>query len=105
FAMYVTTDLKEVQIYEQNGGLYVIPVEQLSDGAVRGARELHVLDNNAFTLRYIEPEAHRRYGPNLFVRCGSRDPVVHKVDGAMPLKKKRRMPKKVDEKSNPVPAQ
>jgi hypothetical protein len=71
FGMYVTTESKEVEVYEQNGSLYVIPVEQLGDGLIRGARELHVLDESAFTLRYLEEEAHRRYGPNLFVRCGA----------------------------------
>jgi hypothetical protein len=71
FMMYVTTELKEVQVFEQSGSLYIIPTAQLSDGIIRGARELHVIDNNTFTLRYLEDEAHRRYGPNVFARCSA----------------------------------
>jgi hypothetical protein len=71
FKMYVATELKEVQVFEQSGSLYIIPTEQLSDGIIRGARELRVIDNNTFTLRYLEDEAHRHYGPNVFTRCGA----------------------------------
>lgn len=105
FGMYVGTDLKEVQVFEQGGGLYIIPVEQLNDGTVRGARELRVLDNNAFTLRYLEAEAFRRYGPNLFVRCGSRDPVVQNTDATMKSKPKKRRMKKQDAQQTAAPEQ
>ncbi len=95
FAMYVMTDLKEVQVYEQNGSLYIIPVEQVSDGVIRGARELHVLDDNAFTLRYLEDEAHRRYGPNVFVRCGTKSMGKLRGDETpqQPAKKKKKAKK------------
>lgn len=89
FSIYVMTDLKEAQVYEQNDSFYIIPVEQLSDGVIRNARELRVLDNNAFTLRYLEDEAHRRYGPNLFVRCGSKDPKEPGSEKAPPKRKKK----------------
>lgn len=73
FMMYVTTALKEVQVYDQNGQSYIIPVEQMDDGIIRDARELKILDQNAFTLHYLQEEAHQRYGNNIFVRCGSRE--------------------------------
>ncbi len=76
FMMYVTTELKEVQVYEQGGQQFIVPVAQLSDGVVREARALHVVDNNAFTLHYLDENAHSRYGDNLFVRCGSHDDVM-----------------------------
>lgn len=85
FQMYVTTNLREVQVYEQNGQTFIIPVDQVSDGAIRDARELKVLDQNAFTLRYLQEEANNRYGPNLFVRCGSRDIV--QADNSKPARK------------------
>lgn len=80
FMMYVTTELKEVQVFEQSGSLYVIPTTQMSDGLIRGARELRVIDNNTFTLRYLEDEAHRRYGPNVFARCSGNKPGSKAAD-------------------------
>jgi hypothetical protein len=106
FRMYVATELKEAQVFEQNGSLYIIPTEQLSDGLIRGARELHVLDNNTFTLRYLEDEAHRRYGPNVFARCGAaKAPGLPEgaekspAETKKPASKKKRVPLKLREQA------
>ena len=92
FMMYVTTELKEVQVYDQGGQQFIIPVAQQSDGVVREARALHVVDNNAFTLHYLDENAQSRYGDNLFVRCGSRDETAPspKSKKAKPAKRRAR---------------
>jgi hypothetical protein len=96
FMMYVATELKEVQVFEQSGSLYVIPIAQLSDGVIRGARELHIIDNNTFTLRYLEDEAHRHYGPNVFVRCGAAkaSTLPHAKEDSTPATVKKSLVKK-----------
>ncbi len=71
FMMYVTDQLKEVEIMEQDGKYFIVPA-QAEEGILKGARELEVKGPNVFTLKYIENQHHSRYGPNVFVRCGSK---------------------------------
>lgn len=71
FMMYVAENLKEVEILQQDGKTYIIPVTPEGQ-TVYGARELTVRDANTFSLKYVEKANHARYGQNVFVRCGGR---------------------------------
>jgi hypothetical protein len=69
FEMFVADTLRDVRVVQENGRLYIVPV--VNNGGVNGARELTVRDRNVFTVRYLDPGIHSRYGANVFVRCGA----------------------------------
>jgi len=69
FRMFVAETERDVRLMEQGGQLYIVPATA-DGGVLRGARVLRVIDQNQFTLRYVENATHQRYGANVFVRCG-----------------------------------
>lgn len=62
-------EASELVLRESGGKRYFVPIAEPSP-TNRNAREIVAQEANMFVTRYVDPNAHSRYGYKVYVRCG-----------------------------------
>jgi hypothetical protein len=71
-SMHIADDPKphELELVAGGGRTVLEPVGDVPGGTARHSRELSGFDGSSFELRWLDPGVARRYGVNVYVRCG-----------------------------------